>query len=162
MHCYSAGCIPSTSLKTFATFSPKKVVNLTAVPCHMLASEDGMEGDRCHGERWDTGRGLLSLLEFTFWTQVGQSSLHVQTCRGVKPLQPHERGWSPEVPSLCSSGGNLLCSGARQSCVCSVELKLQIYFCCCFMSIPYKLSSRTEKFPSWKKYSVAHLDAWQP
>ena len=55
MHCYSAGCIPSTSLKTFATFSPKKVVNLTAVPCHMLASEDGMEGDRCHGERWDTG-----------------------------------------------------------------------------------------------------------
>jgi len=66
MHCYSA-----ISLKMSAPFSTKKIGKITtqplcrAVPCCTLASEDGVEGDVHHGERWDTGPGLSSLLEFT-------------------------------------------------------------------------------------------------
>lgn len=134
------------------TFSTKKTVKLTtrplcpAMPCCMLASEDGMEGDICHGKRWQTGPRLLPLLQFTYWTWVGQSSPNGQTPLRVKPLQLHAGGWSPEVMGLCSSCGNLLCSGTRQHCICSVGLKLQIYFCCCFVSISFKLLSRTERF----------------
>lgn len=128
----SAGSI---SLKMLATFSTKKIVKITApllwraMLCCTLASEDGTEGDICHGERWGTGPGLSSPLEFAHWTRVGQSSLNVQTCLRVKPPRPHTRGWPPEVLGLCSSSGNLLFfSGGRQSCICSAALKLQIFF----------------------------------